>query len=143
MVVEEGQAWLASPDKRNRRQEILKKLEESSGNILGYEARDGITEEEFASFEQEFEAAISRYGKVRVLLYMPEVPGVGPGALWEDLKLARRLNDIERYAIVTDSDLTKWGAKVDDALIGGKLKSFDTSRYEEAWRWLREPRGEG
>jgi hypothetical protein len=61
---------------------MLKKLDESADNALGYETRDRITEEEFASFEEEFEAAISRHGKVRLLLYMPEVPGVEPGALW-------------------------------------------------------------
>lgn len=122
---------------------MLRKLDESASGALGYEARGGITEDEFASFEEEFEAEVSRHGKVRILLYMPEIPGVEPAALWEDLKLARRLGDIDRYAIVSDSALAEWGARLDDKLISGAVKHFDLSQYEEAWRWLRENNGGG
>jgi hypothetical protein len=116
---------------------MLRKLAESSGNVLGYEAKDRVTEEEFASFQEEFEAAISRHGKVCLLLYMPEMPGVDPGALWEDLKLARHTGDLERYAVVSASNLTEWSTRLGGALLGGKVRWFDTSQYGEAWRWVR------
>lgn len=122
---------------------MLRKLDESAVNVLGYETKGRVTEEEFASFEGDFEAAISRYGKVRVFLYMPEVPGVEPGALWEDLKFARHVGDIERYAIVSDSALAEWGSRLDDALVVGTVRHFDLSQHEEAWRWLRENNGGG
>jgi EmrB/QacA subfamily drug resistance transporter len=106
---------------------MLRKLEESSGNALGYEAKDRITEEEFASFEEEFEAAISRHGKVRLLLYMPEIPRVNSGALWEDLKLARHTGDLERFAVVSASNLTEWSTRLGGALPGGEVRWFETS----------------
>jgi hypothetical protein len=43
-----------------------------------YEAKHRVTEEEFASFQREFQTASSRrHGKVRPLLYMPEMPAEG------------------------------------------------------------------
>lgn len=112
----------------------IRKLDESTDNVLGYEVRGRITKEEFETFEKDFEAEISTHGKVRILLYLPEIPAIEPGALWEDLKLARYLRDIEKYAVVSDSDFAEWGAKVNDAVV----RSFDTSQYDEAWRWVRE-----
>ena len=117
---------------------MLKRLEESSGNALGYEAKDRVTAEEFASFEEEFEAAISRHGKVRLLHCVPEVPRVDPGALWEDLKLARHANSMERYAVVSGSEPTRCSTRLGGALLGGEVRWFDTSQCREAWRWVRQ-----
>lgn len=118
---------------------MLRKLPESTANILGYVAGDKITEEEFSAFAEEFEAAISRHGKARLLVYMPELPKVAPGALWEDLKLIRYRNNIERYAIVSDSSVMEWSSKLADALSSGEVRQFDTSHYDDAWRWLQQP----
>jgi hypothetical protein len=67
---------------------MLRKLQRSVDNVLGYEVGGKLTEEEFEAFAEEFEAAISRHGKVRLLIQMPEMPRMESGALWEDLKLA-------------------------------------------------------
>ncbi len=116
---------------------MIRKLDESAGNVLGYEVRKEVTEEEFVSFSREFEAAIAQHGKIRLLIYMPELPKTEPGALVEDLKLTRYLNNIERYALVSDSALMEWVSKLGNALPGVEIKQFDTSRYEEAWYWVR------
>ncbi len=118
---------------------MLKKLPESTENVLGYEAEDKITEEEFTAFAEEFEAAIERHGKARLLVYMPELPILTPSALWEDLKLIRYRNDIERYAVVSDSSVLEGTSKLADALSTGEVRQFDTSQYEDAWRWLQQP----
>lgn len=118
---------------------MLRKLPESTENVLGYEAKDKITEEEFTAFAEEFEAAIERHGKARLLVYIPELPILTPSALWEDLKLIRCRNDIERYAVVSDSSVLEWTSKLADALSTGEVRQFDTSQYEDAWRWLQQP----
>jgi hypothetical protein len=79
-VVEETEAELVVDREAEQEAHNAQKLTESSGNVLGYEAKARVTEEEFASFQEEFEAAISRHGKVCLLLYMPEMPGVDPGS---------------------------------------------------------------
>lgn len=70
---------------------------------------------------------------------MPELPTLTPSALWEDLKLIRYRNDIERYAVVSDSSVLEWTSKLADALSTGEVRQFDTSQYEDAWRWLQQP----
>ena len=116
---------------------LPRKLQQSSGNVLGYEVGGKLTEEEFEAFSQEFRAEISRHGKVRLLMHVPEIPSMESGAMWEDLKLSRYRNDIERYAIVGESALLEWGTKLGDVLIAGEVRHFDPSREEEAWRWIR------
>ncbi|QZT65368.1 MULTISPECIES: STAS/SEC14 domain-containing protein [Mycolicibacterium] len=118
---------------------MLEKLPESTGNVLGYLARAKITDEELTAFAREFEAAIERHGKTRLLVYMPKMPTLTPGALWDDLKLFRYRNNIERYAVVSDSPVFGWTSKVADALSSGEVRQFDTRQYEEAWRWLEQP----
>ena len=107
------------------------------GQRIGLRGRGKLTEEEFEAFSQEFRAEISRHGKVRLLIHVPEVPNMESGAMWEDLKLSRYRDDIERYAIVGESALLEWGTKLGDVLIGGEVRHFDPSREEEAWRWIR------
>jgi hypothetical protein len=58
------------------------------------------------------------------------------GAWVEDFKLTPYAKDVERYAIVSDSNLFDWTAKIGEAFIGGEVKRFEDSRYEEARRWL-------
>jgi SpoIIAA-like len=125
------------PSNRGKEATVLRKLQQSSGNVLGYEVGGKLTEEEFEAFSEEFRAEISRHGKVRLLIHVSEIPSMESGAMWEDLKLSRYRDDIERYAIVGESALLEWGTKLGDVLIGGEVRHFDPSREEEAWRWIR------
>ena len=68
---------------------------------------------------------------------MPEVPRLDLAALGEDLSMARYTYDIERYAIVGDGALLEWATELGDRFVKMEVKHFDTSQYEEAWRWLR------
>ncbi len=117
---------------------MIRKLQRNSGNVLGYEVGEKLTEKELEAFSEEFRAKISRYGKVRLLVHVPETPSMESGAVWEDLKLSRYRDDIERYAIVSESDLLERGTKLGDVLIDGEVRHFDPSRDEEAWRWIHE-----
>jgi len=126
---------------------VLKKLYEGTGTVLGYEMKGKLTEKEFMTLSEEFKAVIAEHGKVRLLIRVPEMPGVEFGALAEDLKLAPYASDIERYAIVGDVSLMEWAEKLGNSLIEGEIQYFEDSRYEdsryedsryeEAWRWVQ------
>lgn len=118
---------------------MLQKLPQSTGNVFGYEARGRITDQEFTAFADEFAAAIARHGKVRLLVYLPELPWLDPVALWENLKLARYRNDLDRYALVSDSPVIELSSRFVDILSAGDVRQFGTARLDEAWDWLREP----
>ena len=116
---------------------MLKKLDQSKGNVLGYEMKGKVTEKEFEDLSEEFKTAVAEYGKVRLLVRIPEIPGVEPGAMVEDLKLAPHTSNIERYAILRDNRAAAgWVESLGNALIGGEIKHFEDLQYEEAWRWV-------
>jgi hypothetical protein len=116
---------------------MIRRLDESSGNVLGWEVTGKVTEGEVRILSEEFKAALAEHGKVRVLVRMRRIPHVGLGAWVEDFKLTPYTKDVERYAIVSDSNLFEWTSKIAEAFIGGKVRRFEDSRYEEAWRWVR------
>ncbi|MDF2704155.1 MAG: hypothetical protein K0S10_3101 [Rubrobacteraceae bacterium] len=116
---------------------MIRRLDESSGNVLGWEVTDKVTEEEVRTLSEEFKAAIAEHGKVRVLIRMRRIPRMGLAAWVEDFKLTPYAKDIERYAIVSDSNIFEWTSNVAEAFIGGEVRRFEDSRYEEAWRWVR------
>jgi hypothetical protein len=116
---------------------MIRRLDEGTGNVLGYEITGKLTEKEFETLSEEFKAVVAEHGRVRLLVRMSEIPRMELGALAEDLKLAPYANDIERYAIVSDSTLIEWIQKIGGLFIGGEVRHFEDSRYEEAWRWLQ------
>jgi hypothetical protein len=64
---------------------VYRKLERSSGNVLGYEARGKLTKEELGAILADMQEAIDRSGKVNLLVYLPEIPRPDLGAIGEDL----------------------------------------------------------
>src|ERR687893_747187 len=113
---------------------MIRRLEESSGNVLGYEVTGKVTEEEVRTLSEEFKAAIAEHGKVRVLVRMRRIPRMGLGAWVEDFKLTPYAKDVERYAIVSDSNLFEWTSKIAEAFIGGGGGGVEGRRVECAGR---------
>lgn len=116
---------------------MLRRLDDGTGNVLGYEVKGKLTEKEFETLSEEFREAIAEHGKVRLLVHMSEIPRMEFGALAEDLKLAPYASDIERYAIVGDSTVIELAEKIGGVFIGGEVKHFEESQYEEAWQWVQ------
>ena len=116
---------------------MLKKLDEGPGNVLGYEVKGKLTQKEFEALSVEIKATVAEHGRIRLLLRMNEIPKMELGALAEDLKLVPYANDLERYAIVSDSTPVEWAEKLGDIFVSGEVKHFEDSQYEEAWRWVQ------
>ncbi len=116
---------------------MLKRLDECTGSVLGYEVNERITEKEFENLSEEVKTVVAEHGKVRLLVRMNEIPRMGLGAVAEDLKLAPYANDIERYAIVGDASFLEWAESLGDVFISGEITHFEESQYEEAWNWVQ------
>jgi hypothetical protein len=129
------------PQVHEREAILIRRLHaEDSGNVLGYEVRGKLTEEELRTISEELRAVVAEHGKVRLLVRMRQIPRMELGALAEDLKLMPYAKDIERYAVVSDSAIFAWTEKIVEAFVGGEVRHFEDSRYEEAWRWVRSQR---
>jgi hypothetical protein len=126
------------PQVDDREAILIRRLHaEGSGNVLGYEVRGKLTEEKLRTISEELRAVVAEYGKVRLLVRMRQIPRMELGALAEDLRLMPYAKDIERYAVVSDGAIFAWTEKIVDAFVGGEVRHFEDSRYEEAWRWVR------
>jgi hypothetical protein len=118
---------------------VYRKLERSSGNVLGYEAQGKLTKGELGAILADMEEAIDRFGRVNLLVYLPEMPRPDLGAIAEDLEFARKhTKDVDRYAVVGGSALLDWVAGFEGPLVGIAIKHFEPDRLEQAWRWLHE-----
>ncbi|MGB3682497.1 MAG: STAS/SEC14 domain-containing protein [Rubrobacteraceae bacterium] len=116
---------------------MLRRLDNGTGNVLGYEVKERITDKEFENLSREVKEIVAEHGKVRLLVRMDEIPKVGLDAMMEDLKLAPYANDIERYAVVGDASFLEWAQSLGDVFISGEIKHFKDSQYEEAWSWVQ------
>jgi hypothetical protein len=118
---------------------VYRKLERSSGNVLGYEARGKLTKAELGAILADMEEAIDRFGRVNLLVYLPEIPRPDLDAIGEDLEFARKhTKHVERYAVVGGSALLHLVARLEGPLVGIEIKHFEPDRLDEAWRWLHE-----
>lgn len=117
---------------------MYKKLSASSGNALGYEITDQINEEEYQKLVAELEGAIAQYGGIRLLVSMPKLPATEWSVVDDDFRFSlRHMDDIERLAVVGDTELVKWVARISGTLISPQVEYFEPAQIDEAWRWIR------
>jgi hypothetical protein len=118
---------------------VYRKLERSWGNVLSYEAWGKLTKEELGAILADMEEAIDSFGKVNLLVYLPEIPRPDLGAIGEDLQFAHKhTKDVDRYAVVGGSALFDLVARLEGPLVGIEIKHFEPDRLDKAWRWLYE-----
>jgi len=118
---------------------VYRKLERSYANVLGFEARAKLTKDDLGAILADMQEAIDRFGKVNLLVYLPEMPRPDLGAITEDLEFARKhMEDVDRYAVVGGSALLDLVARLEGPLVGIEIRHFEPDRLDEAWRWLHE-----
>lgn len=117
---------------------MYEKLDRSAGNVLGYEIREEVTEEDLQEILSEMESAIEDHeGDLRILLRLDSIPGFEFGALDDDLRFwLEHREEIEKYAIVTDNSLIEGLVAVEDRLTDIGMREFDPEEIEAAWAWL-------
>ena len=84
------------------------------------------------------EAAINKYGKVRILVAMHDFHGWDAGALWEDLKFdLKHFAHIERLAIVGETKWEKGMTLFCRPFTTAKIQYFDMKDAEQARQWIQ------
>jgi len=118
---------------------MIQQLEKSAGRILGFKMSGKLHDEDYKHFVPTVEAAIKDHGKVRLLALFEDFHGWDLHAMWDDTKFAtKHCADVERIALVGDKKWEEWMAKVCKPFTMAKLKYFDVSQTESAWKWLEE-----
>jgi len=119
---------------------VYRKLERSEGPVYGMELEETFTEEDMEAIESDLDEIIAEHGEVRLLARFDEgVPRPELEAIVEDLAYGfDHIDDVERYAVVSEGTLTEWVAKAEDAVFDADIRQFDPDEEERAWEWVEE-----
>lgn len=119
--------------------DMFQKLEESSGNVIGFKLSGKLTDTDYQEVIPQFEESIEKWGKIRILWILEDFHGWEAKAAWDDLKYWLKFkDDIERCALIGDEKWEEWMTKLAKPFMRTKVKYFDQSHMQEAWDWARE-----
>ncbi len=109
------------------------------GKVLTIRATGKLVTEDYSHFLPEIERLIVQHGRIRILFEMHDFHGWKLGAAWEDLKFdIKHFGDIERLAVVGESNWEKWMTAFCRPFTAAKIKYFDRTAMEEAHDWIDE-----
>jgi hypothetical protein len=118
---------------------MFRKLDTSEGDILEFETKGKLTDEENEQAMNEVKRIIETNGKIRMLEYAVEMPKVSPTSIKEYLSFAKdNMKNIEKYALVSDSSIASGLVKASDPFTKANFRSFGTEDIEKARKWLRQ-----
>jgi hypothetical protein len=116
---------------------MLTYLDRSEGNVLAVKASGKLARAEYETFLRRLEDLIAAHGKVRVLFELEDLQGWELGAAWDDLKFTlKHGGDVERCAVVGEKKWHEIMTKLAKPFF--RVKYFDKSQLDEAWRWVLE-----
>lgn len=108
-------------------------------NIVEITVAGTITAADFEQLVAQMKPDFERHGKLRILEEIRSFEGIDPLALLKDIQFALpRIGDIERIAVVTD---TNWILTMTTALanvVPAQVKAFDHLGLEDARAWLAQ-----
>ena len=110
----------------------------NDGQLIEVMVSGKLTKEAYEQFVPQTEAAIKKFGKIRVLLVTLGFHGWDAGALWEDFKFdLKHFNDIERLAIAGESKWQQGMAIFCRPFTGAEIRYFKHAELEQARGWIR------
>ena len=118
---------------------MIEQLPESSEQVLGFQMSGKLHDEDYKHFVPMVDAALAKYGKVRLLARFHDFHGWDARALWDDIKFATtHCAKMDRIALVGEKSWEKWMAAVCKPFTLAKVRYFDAPDIEAAWAWLDE-----
>ena len=118
---------------------MIEQLPQSSGKVLGFKMSGKLHDEDYKRFVPMIDEAVARQGKVRLLAQFHDFQGWDLHALWDDVKFSTtHCTKIERIALVGENVWEKWMAAVCKPFTMAKIRYFDASQTDAAWKWLQE-----
>ncbi|WP_018922617.1 STAS/SEC14 domain-containing protein [Salsuginibacillus kocurii] len=117
-----------------------KKLDWSQGNILAYEFKEKVEEEEYKNIVNEVENTLDHFETIRIFVRMPNMVSAEFTTLDDRLKFLKDndMERIERYAIVGDQKTLMALTKGADIMTGANLRFFEFDEEAKAKEWVLE-----
>ncbi len=118
---------------------MIKKLAESSGNVIGYKAIGTITASDYLTLEPEVRALVEKEGNICMLIDLSEFKWEKMEAWLHDLKFGLEFHhEIQKMAVVGDKTWVKWMTDLARPFYVRDTRFFHSADIDKAWAWLRE-----
>ncbi len=118
---------------------MIKKLDNSSGNVVGYKAIGTITSSDYQKLVPEVRDLVEREGNIRMLIDLSEFKWEKMEAWLQDFKFGFELrHEIQKMAVIGDKTWEKWMTYLARPFYATDAKFFHTADIDKAWAWLRE-----
>jgi hypothetical protein len=109
------------------------------GTIVTLKFREKLDKTDYDMFVPMLEAQILKSSPIRLLAELHDFKGWTTGALWEDTKFGTKyFNDIERLAIVGDSQWQKGISVFIKPFTAAKVRYFFMEEIDKARKWIRQ-----
>jgi hypothetical protein len=120
-------------------EEMIQKLDQSSGNVIGYKISGTVSKSDYQELVPEVESLVQQEGNIRLLLDLTEFKGEKVSAWGADFKFGRDYRKkIDKLAIVGDKKWEKWMAKLSEPFFAHESEFFHSDNNEDAWTWLQQ-----
>ncbi len=118
---------------------MIEALETSSPKVVAFKLSGKLHDADYKVFVPAVEAALAKEGKLRFLALFEDFHGWDLRAAWDDFKFGLRYySAFERIAMVGDRKWEAWMAKLCKPFTKAKVKYFDSSEVDAAWKWVQE-----
>ncbi len=116
----------------------IKLEQEAVGKIVTLVFKGKLDKADYELLVPQLEGLMDRDEKIRLLIELRDFEGWTLGAAWEETKFTiKHFNDIERMAIVGDSQWKKGMAGFVKPFTAATVQYFDMSDMEGAKQWIR------
>ena len=116
---------------------MIATIETGSPNVVGLKLPGKLHDENYKRFVQTMQAILSVERNVRLFVQLEDFHGWDLYAAWEELKVGlMHYSNFERIVMVGDRKWEKWMANFCKPFTKAKVKYFDTSEVDAAWKWL-------
>ncbi|HVM13516.1 MAG TPA: STAS/SEC14 domain-containing protein [Egibacteraceae bacterium] len=117
---------------------MMRPLENSHDNVIGYSLAGEVAENEYRQLVSELRDAIARHGRIRLLFRVSDIAiSSFFSALDERFEFVKEHgDDIERVAVVSDDKATEWLSRLSGAVQSIDTRHFPREEETAAWAWL-------
>ncbi len=120
---------------------MLELIPVESEQLIAYRTEGKIASADFERVADRIEEKLEgQSGSLRIYAEIESLSGIGPMALWKDLKFgARHITDLDRFdriAVVSDEGWIENLARLEGAVIPGvEIETFSKQDRERAMAW--------
>ena len=115
---------------------MIQQMGPSEDNVLGYRVIGDVTTEDYSDLTPTVEAAIKKYGAIRLLFDLSDFKWEKVDAWGSDLGFGKEFKDkIERMALVGNRSWGKYLTKLAAPFYAQEAEWF--TDVDEAWDWVK------